>query len=69
MRIQAAEMSFLRRVAGRSHLEIGEVFQACPTGRRPPGKTQDTHAGETMSLGWPGNASEVPPEELEEVSG
>ncbi|KAI3352272.1 hypothetical protein L3Q82_005174 [Scortum barcoo] len=31
-----------------------EVFQACPTGRRPvedPG-----HAGETMSLGWPGNA-------------
>ncbi|KAI3371781.1 hypothetical protein L3Q82_024340 [Scortum barcoo] len=22
-----------------------------------------------MSLGWPGNASEVPPEELEEVSG
>ncbi|KAI3362663.1 hypothetical protein L3Q82_001737 [Scortum barcoo] len=47
-----------------------EVFQACPTtGRRPvedPG-----HAGETMSLGWPGNASEPPriPEELEEVSG
>ncbi|KAI3365245.1 hypothetical protein L3Q82_010339, partial [Scortum barcoo] len=43
-----------------------EVFQACPTGRRPgedPG-----HAGETMSLGWPGNASRVPPEELEEVS-
>ncbi|KAI3357885.1 hypothetical protein L3Q82_016265 [Scortum barcoo] len=27
------------------------------------------HAGETMSLGWPGNASRVPPEELEEVSG
>ncbi|KAI3372952.1 hypothetical protein L3Q82_023399, partial [Scortum barcoo] len=44
-----------------------EVFQACPTGRRPvedPG-----HAGETMSLGWPGNAYGIPPEELEEVSG
>ncbi|KAI3355559.1 hypothetical protein L3Q82_018384 [Scortum barcoo] len=44
-----------------------EVFQACPTGRRPwedPG-----HAGETMSLSWPGNASGSPPEELEEVSG
>ncbi|KAI3376467.1 hypothetical protein L3Q82_016926 [Scortum barcoo] len=27
------------------------------------------HAGETMSLSWPGNASGVPPEELEEVSG
>ncbi|KAI3355041.1 hypothetical protein L3Q82_017918 [Scortum barcoo] len=44
-----------------------EVFQACPTGRRPgedPG-----HAGETMSLSWPGNAYGIPPEELEEVSG
>ncbi|KAI3368114.1 hypothetical protein L3Q82_007841 [Scortum barcoo] len=27
------------------------------------------HAGETMSLGWPGNAFGIPPEELEEVSG
>ena len=26
------------------------------------------HVGETMSLGWPGNAS-GPPEELEEVAG
>ncbi|KAI3370819.1 hypothetical protein L3Q82_007345 [Scortum barcoo] len=32
------------------------------------GKTQG-HAGETMSLGWPGNASGSPLEELEEVSG
>ncbi|KAI3369606.1 hypothetical protein L3Q82_025320 [Scortum barcoo] len=32
------------------------------------GKTQDT-LERTMSLGWPGNASRVPPEELEEVSG
>ncbi|KAI3355759.1 hypothetical protein L3Q82_004331 [Scortum barcoo] len=63
--IQAAEMSFLRRVAGRS-LEIGEVFQACPTGRRP--QEDPGHAWETMSLGWPGNLG-VPPEELEEVSG
>ncbi|KAI3368117.1 hypothetical protein L3Q82_007850 [Scortum barcoo] len=27
------------------------------------------HAGETMSLGWPGKRLGVPPEELEEVSG
>ena len=43
------------------------VFRACPTRKRPgedPG-----HAGGTMSLGWPGNASGSPPEELEEVSG
>ncbi|KAK3514143.1 hypothetical protein QTP70_005074 [Hemibagrus guttatus] len=90
-RIQAAEMSFLRTVAGRSlrdrvrssitreelgveplllHIERGqlrwlghlfrmpperlpgEVFWACPTGKRPRGRR----------LG-------VPPEELEEVSG
>ncbi|KAI3370963.1 hypothetical protein L3Q82_023612 [Scortum barcoo] len=44
-----------------------EVFQACPTGRRP--REDPGHAGETMSLGWPGNASDPPPEELEEVSG
>ncbi|KAI3367785.1 hypothetical protein L3Q82_026220 [Scortum barcoo] len=89
-RIQAAEMSFLRRVAGRSlrdrvrssvtreelgveplllHIErsqlrwLGhlfrmppgrlprEVFQACPTGRRPPGKTQDTLERLCLSAG------------------
>ncbi|KAI3355524.1 hypothetical protein L3Q82_017909 [Scortum barcoo] len=35
-----------------------EVFQACPTGRRPRRKDPG-HAGETMCLsaGWPGNAS------------
>ncbi|KAI3368720.1 hypothetical protein L3Q82_025415 [Scortum barcoo] len=96
-RIQAAEMSFLRRVAGRSlrdrvrssviREELGveplllriersqlrwlghlfrmppgrlprEVFQACPTGRRP--REDPGHAGETMSLSWPGNASGSP---------
>ncbi|KAK3508838.1 hypothetical protein QTP70_009889 [Hemibagrus guttatus] len=80
-RIQAAEMSFLRRVVGRSlrdrlrssvtreelgveplllHIERGqlrwlghlfqmppgclpgEVYRACPTGKKAPGKTQDT---------------------------
>ncbi|KAI3374811.1 hypothetical protein L3Q82_021033 [Scortum barcoo] len=96
--IQAAEMSFLRRVAGLSlrdrvrsfdhsarsfgveplllHIErsqlrwLGhlfrmppgrlprEVFQACPTGRRP--REDPGHAGETISLSWPGNASGSP---------
>ncbi|KAI3365769.1 hypothetical protein L3Q82_000704 [Scortum barcoo] len=45
-----------------------EAFQACPTGRRP--REEDPgHAGETMSLGWPGKCLGVPLEELEEVSG
>ncbi|KAI3352505.1 hypothetical protein L3Q82_005456 [Scortum barcoo] len=106
-RIQAAEMSFLRRVAGRSlrdrvrssvtREELGveplllriersqlrwlghlfrmppgrlprEVFQACPTGRRPLGKTQDTLEKLCLSAGL-GTPQGVPPEELEEVSG
>ncbi|KAI3356712.1 hypothetical protein L3Q82_003310 [Scortum barcoo] len=45
-----------------------EVFQACPIGGGGLGEDQG-HAGETMSLGWPGNASGSPLEELEEVSG
>ncbi|KAI3353877.1 hypothetical protein L3Q82_005084 [Scortum barcoo] len=84
-----------------------EVFQACPTGRRPRGRPrtrwrdyvsqlawerlgvppgeswrkclghvppgggprEDPRWRDYMSLSWPGNASGVPPEELEEVSG
>ncbi|KAI3369738.1 hypothetical protein L3Q82_024404, partial [Scortum barcoo] len=45
-----------------------EVFQACPTSGGGPGEDPG-HAGGTMSLSWPGNASGSPPEELEEVSG
>ncbi|KAI3363825.1 hypothetical protein L3Q82_001427 [Scortum barcoo] len=45
-----------------------EVFQACPTGRRPRGKTQDTLERLCLSrLAW--ERLGVPPEELEEVSG
>ncbi|KAI3356054.1 hypothetical protein L3Q82_017168 [Scortum barcoo] len=46
---------------------LGRCSRHVPPGGSPwkdPG-----HAGETMSLGWPGNAYRVPPEELEEVSG
>ncbi|KAI3356914.1 hypothetical protein L3Q82_003564 [Scortum barcoo] len=45
-----------------------EVFQACPTGRRPQGKTQDTLERLCLSAGsW--ERLRGPPEELEEVSG
>ncbi|KAI3352329.1 hypothetical protein L3Q82_005297 [Scortum barcoo] len=110
MRIQAAEMSFFRRMAGRSlrdkvrssvtreelgveplllHIErsqlrwLGhlfrmppgrlprEVFQACPTRRRPCARPRTTHWRDYVSLELPAweRASGVPPEELEEVSG
>ncbi|KAK3528563.1 hypothetical protein QTP70_002803 [Hemibagrus guttatus] len=105
-RIQAAEMSFLRRVAGRSlrdrvrssvtreelgveplllHIERGqlkwlghlfrmppgclpgEVFRACPTGKRPRGSPRTRWRDYVSRLAW--ERLGVPPEELEEVSG
>ncbi|KAK3547052.1 hypothetical protein QTP86_009569 [Hemibagrus guttatus] len=105
-RIQAAEMSFLRRVEGRSlrdrvrssvtreelgveplllHIERGqlrwlghlfrmppgslpgEVFRACPTGKRPRGRPRTCWRDYVSQLTW--ERLGVPPEELEEVSG
>ncbi|KAK3528527.1 hypothetical protein QTP70_001730 [Hemibagrus guttatus] len=105
-RIQAAEMSFLRRVAGHSlrdrvrssvtreelgveplllHIERGqlrwlghlfrmppgrlpgEVFRACPTGKRPWGRPRTRWRDYVFRLAW--ERLRVPPEELEEVSG
>ncbi|GAA6082711.1 uncharacterized protein LOC111191400, partial [Tachysurus ichikawai] len=105
-RIQAAEMSFLRGVAGRSlgggvggsvareelrveplllHIERsqlrwlghlfrmppgrlpGEVFRACPTGRRPRGRPRTRWRDYVSRLAW--ERLGIPPEELEEVSG
>ncbi|KAK3538466.1 hypothetical protein QTP86_003694 [Hemibagrus guttatus] len=105
-RIQAAEMSFLRRVARRSlrdrvrssvtreelgvellllHNErgqlrwlghlfrmprgclLGEVFRACPTGKRPRGRPRTRWRDYVSWLTW--KRLGIPPEELEEVSG
>ncbi|KAK3534420.1 hypothetical protein QTP86_015228 [Hemibagrus guttatus] len=104
-RIQAAEMCFLRRVAGRSltdrvrssvtreelgvepllfHIEKGqlrwlghlfrmplgrlpgEVFRACPTGKRPQGRPRTRWRDYVFRLAW--ERLGVPPEELEEVA-
>ncbi|KAK3564684.1 hypothetical protein QTP86_024812, partial [Hemibagrus guttatus] len=105
-RIQAAKMSFLRMVVGRSlrdrvrrsvtqeelgveplllHIERGqlrwlehlfrmppgclpgEVFRACPTGKRPRGRPRTRWRDYVSQLAW--ECLGVPPEELEEVSG
>ncbi|KAK3518675.1 hypothetical protein QTP70_007168 [Hemibagrus guttatus] len=105
-RLQAAEMSFLRRVEGRSlrdrvrssvtweelgveplllHIERGqlrwlghlfrmppgrlpgEVFRACPTGKRPRGRPRIRWRDYVFRLAW--ERLGIPPEELEEVSG
>ncbi|KAK3524866.1 hypothetical protein QTP86_010089 [Hemibagrus guttatus] len=104
-RIQAAKMSFLRRVAGCSlrdrvrssvtreelgveplllHIERGqlrwlghlfrmspgrlpgEVFWACPTGKRPQGRPRTRWRDYVSRLTW--ERLGIPPEELEEVS-
>ncbi|KAK3544536.1 hypothetical protein QTP86_015589 [Hemibagrus guttatus] len=104
-RIQAAEMSFLCRMAGRSlrdrvrssvtqeelrveplllHIERGqlrwlghlfrmpprclpgEVFWACPTGKRPRGRHRTCWRDYVFRLAW--ECLGVPPEELEEVA-
>ncbi|KAK3569761.1 hypothetical protein QTP86_004186 [Hemibagrus guttatus] len=104
-RIQVAEISFLRRVAGRSlrdrvrssvtreelgveplllHIERGqlrwlgylfrmppgrlpgEVFRACPTGKRPRGRPRTRWRDYVFRLAW--ERLGVPPEELEEVA-
>ncbi|KAK3523485.1 hypothetical protein QTP86_033979, partial [Hemibagrus guttatus] len=105
-RIQVAEMSFLRRVAGCSlrdrvrssvsreelgveplllHIERGqlrwlghlfrmppghlpgEVYRACPTGKRPQGRPRTRWRDYVFRLAW--EHLGVPPEELEEVTG
>ncbi|TWW81657.1 hypothetical protein D4764_01G0014720 [Takifugu flavidus] len=105
-RVQAAEMSFLRRVAGLSlrdrvrssaiqealgveplllrversqmrwlgHLVRmppgrlpGEVFRACPSGRRPPGRPRTRWRDYVSRLAW--ERLGIPPDELEEVAG
>ncbi|XP_056892948.1 PVR cell adhesion molecule related 2 like isoform X5 [Takifugu flavidus] len=105
-RVQAAEMSFLRRVAGLSLRDMvrssaireelgveplllrversqmtwlghlvrmppgrlpGEVFMACPSGRRPPGRPRTRWRDYVSRLVW--ECLGIPPDELEEVAG
>ncbi|KAI3363541.1 hypothetical protein L3Q82_012143 [Scortum barcoo] len=66
-RIQAAEMSFLRRVAGRSLRDRGGVPGVCPTGRRPRGRPRTRWRDYVSRLAW--ERLGIPLEELEEVSG
>ncbi|KAI3360350.1 hypothetical protein L3Q82_014667, partial [Scortum barcoo] len=48
-------------------MNFGEVFQACPTGRRPRGRPRTRWRDYVSRLAW--EHLGVPPEELEEVSG
>ncbi|KAL7846506.1 hypothetical protein SRHO_G00214860 [Serrasalmus rhombeus] len=65
-RIQAAEMSFLRRVSGLS-LRDREVSQASPPGRRPRGRPRTRWCDYIAQLAW--ERLGIPPRELAEVAG
>ncbi|TWW75398.1 hypothetical protein D4764_13G0000600 [Takifugu flavidus] len=69
-------MSFLRRVAGlnlrdrdafRTPPFTVEVFQTCPTGKRPRGRPRTKWRDYISRLAW--ERLGVPPEELMEVAG
>ncbi|KAI3357258.1 hypothetical protein L3Q82_015707, partial [Scortum barcoo] len=66
-----AKLSIYRSIYAPTLTYGHELWGGVP-GDVPPGGglgEDPGHAGETMSLDWPGNASGIPPEELEEVSG
>ncbi|KAI3361250.1 hypothetical protein L3Q82_012922, partial [Scortum barcoo] len=48
-------------------MNFGEVFQACPTGRRPRGRPRTRWRDYVSQLAW--ERLGIPPEELEEVFG
>ncbi|TWW57668.1 hypothetical protein D4764_07G0003870 [Takifugu flavidus] len=67
-------MSLLRRVAGLSLRDRDapwtppcEVFRACPSGRRPPGRPRTRWRDYVSRLAW--ERLGIPPDELEEVAG
>ncbi|KAI3373564.1 hypothetical protein L3Q82_022152 [Scortum barcoo] len=64
--VKSKALDLIYRLIYAPTLTYGPELWVPPGGgpREDPG-----HTGETMSLGWPGNALESLPEELEEVSG
>ncbi|KAI3352977.1 hypothetical protein L3Q82_019551, partial [Scortum barcoo] len=60
LHIERSQLRWLGHLFRMPHGRLPrEEFQACPTGEEAPGEDPG-HAGETMSLSWPGNASESP---------
>ncbi|KAI3366490.1 hypothetical protein L3Q82_000624 [Scortum barcoo] len=68
LRIERSQLRWLGHLFGMPPGRLPrEVFQACPTGRRPRGRPRTRWRNYVSRLAW--ERLGVPPEELEEVSG
>ncbi|TWW77033.1 hypothetical protein D4764_12G0004230 [Takifugu flavidus] len=68
LRIERSQMRWLGHLVRMPPVHLpGEVFRACPSVRRPPGRPR-THCRDDVSrLAW--ERLGIPPDELEEVTG
>ncbi|TWW54485.1 hypothetical protein D4764_0145930 [Takifugu flavidus] len=68
LRVERSQMRWLGHLVRMppGHLP-GEVFRACPSGRRPPGRPRTRWRDYVSRLVW--ERLGIPPEELEEVAG
>jgi len=68
LRIEMSQMRWLRQLVRMPPRRLlGEVFRACPTGRRPRGRPRTRWRDYVSWLAW--EHLGVPPKELEEVAG
>ncbi|TWW73380.1 hypothetical protein D4764_15G0007740 [Takifugu flavidus] len=68
LRVERSQMRWLGHLVRMPPGRLpGEVFRACPSGRRPPGKPRTRWRDYVSRLFWVRLG--IPPDELEEVAG
>ncbi|TWW57297.1 hypothetical protein D4764_07G0000160 [Takifugu flavidus] len=68
LRVERSQMRWLGHLVRMPPGRIpGEVFGACPSGRRPPGRPRTRWRDYVSQLVW--ERLGIPPDELEEVAG
>ncbi|TWW81741.1 hypothetical protein D4764_01G0015560 [Takifugu flavidus] len=68
LRVERSQMGWLGHLVRMPPGRLpGEVFRACPSGRRPPGRPRTRWRDYVSRLAW--ERLGIPPDELEEVAG
>ncbi|TWW80480.1 hypothetical protein D4764_01G0002950 [Takifugu flavidus] len=68
LRVERSQMRWLGHLVRMPPGRLpGEVFRACPSGRRPPGRPRTRWRDYVSRLAW--ERLGIPPDELEEVAG
>ncbi|TWW73562.1 hypothetical protein D4764_15G0009560 [Takifugu flavidus] len=68
LRVERSQMRWLGHLVRMPPGRLpGEVFRACPSGRRPPGRPRTRWKDYVSRLAW--ERLGIPPDELEEVAG